>query len=79
MTNNSSNSEISALIGILDTRRRAVGADTPAGWILSNAIEQLKALQKAETPEQKAALEAFIGETMKRLPDVLPPRQAGEG
>lgn len=74
--------DISKMIGELDTKRRQVGADTPAGWILSNAIEQLKALQKVETPEQKAALESFIGETMKRLAEVLAEhrtRQAGEG
>lgn len=81
MTNNSGSSETSALIGELDTRRREVGADTPAGWILSNAIEQLKSLQNVETEEQRAALTKFLQDTMKRLAEVLPPgnRQAGEG
>lgn len=71
--------DLSKTIGELDTRRREVGADTPAGWILSNAIEQLKTLQNATDPTQIEALKTFLADTMKRLAEVLPPRQAGEG
>lgn len=71
--------DLSKTIGELDTRRREVGADTPAGWILSNAIEQLKSLQNATDPTQIEALKTFLADTMKRLAEVQRNRQAGEG
>ena len=67
---------ISETIGQLDTRRRIVGFNSPEGWILTKAIEQLKSLQKAETEKQRSALMGLLPDTIMRLAEV---RQAGEG